>query len=298
MSSQEEKFNVELQSFETEHHIVWNEWKNGDGKSELTKRVLARYEERNGLWREKGTGQRADINSVITHALQAPSDRPLIRNKDLFSRYVSPFKPRSGEVMERHAAEVAKLVGQQIDKSGLVFNTKEARAKTIDVISKNFLPQDSEAGPRYHRVTMEGLISPQGWSFEELASNFRIGRFIDEDRTTLQQQMFESNLKAEAMKVSGAKDEKDYDFKATLDRLRKIDTPRVGKKIAVDGLFIKSEFEKQAILESGLNNPTLEQKRTLTAMVDQRWQSLNSVESLAPHFEEIKAAEPSTWDGI
>jgi hypothetical protein len=298
-----EKLKAEISTFEQSHAIQFNSWKDRgvdvSGQEVLEKQILQKYEERQGVWRAKVTGSRVDMQSIIQQELKNSKGgvRPLLKNTGALSRYASPFSKRSEEQIQKHAGEVARLVKAQLERLGIVFLSEAAKKKTIDVISEKFLVVDSDTGPRYHKISDEGIASPSSWSFEELTGIFGLNRFIDQDRTQLQKQLFESNLKEQAKKLSGATKEDDQNFKTTLERLKKVDTPTVGKKLAIDANFIRSEFEKEARLETGLlGDITLNDHQRIIGMVNQRMTSLNSVENIAPYFNEIEIEEPKSWD--
>lgn len=302
-----EKLKAEVNSFSEMHHADFNEWHQGtqkvNGRDVLEANILKHHEERGGLWREKNTGRKVDIQSVISQYIQQKSgDRPLIRNRDLFGKYVPVFQPRSADKLARHSAEMTKIVKKQLEKSGYVFISADVEKKVVELFSQNFIAADRDGSVHYHRISSEGITAPQSFTFDELTTNIGIHRFINADRTKLQQQLFESNLRAEAAKLSGKKEgsgkngEDDPEFTRTLERLKRVDGVSVGKTLTVDADYIKSEFTKQARIETNFHNPTLDEIRRMDNMVKQRYEALNSIEDLAPHFNEIQVSEPQSWD--
>lgn len=304
-----------IETLEQSHHLVWNSWaekaphwQSGppvtvSGKEQFAKNILQKFEETNGLWREKSTGRKVDINEVLLHELQTRGPRQLIRNQNLFSSYVSPFKKRDEGTITKHMSEMSKVIKAQIEKSNYVFVSEESERKIIEILAKNFLAQDTENGIRYHRISSEGVVSPKEYSFEEMGQQFGFNRFVDDEKTDLQQKLVESNIRIEAEKVIGrplvnVKGQEDKEVRSFIDRVKKVDAPKSGKRLNIDSNFIKEEFRKQAVAESGIQNPTSHEKMMFERNAKFRMEELNRIEDLAPHFNEITIPTAQEWENL
>lgn len=299
--SAEATLTKQIQEYEQLHSVQFNQWqKDGqtvNGRDILERFILSKYQELKGGWRRKTTGERVDLDDIIKWELaQKHEGRSLVKNSGVVGKYVSPYSPRTPQQLAEHTQAMSRFIQDHIKEQGLVFLSADIEKKFTENVASNFIAVDSEDGPpKFHKVTGGGVVSPTGWTFEELGGELRIERLIDNDRSFLQKGLIDASLKEEAIRISGTT--AGHDFERVISKLRKVNKPMAGKTAKIDKLTLHHEFEKETKIELNINEfSTMEDIRKASAIAKQKMDKLNSLDDIKPMINAIEQPQPVLWD--
>jgi hypothetical protein len=305
-----EQFEEQVSNFEQSHLIRWNSWNEGaqevTGRERLIQNLEKKYESIAGNFRDPKTGARIDLQQKIMAEVLAKQkdrfgqDRPLIKNANLFSEYVSPFKPRSESVLSSHSKEMSRIIKKEIEAERLEFVDEAIKSKLIDTFSKNFIATDSESGPVYHKVTEDGIISPRSWTLTELIQQFGVGKFIDSPKSSLSKELYEGELRQQAGKMLGIEvNQANADkLNKKVQELIKFDVVRVGKSLKIDSEYLKNEFEKEIRITGNINEATstLQDLNRMKAVLNNKLAAIDSLEPIKAELSQISTPQPPSWE--
>jgi len=245
-------------------------------------------QERNGILVSSKTGLKVDTTDFVLDALRTGH---FLKGKSSLNGYVSPFRKLSEASLQAQKGHMKTHFAKRFEIENIHFVDDGIKDQILEALSENFIADENNG---YVKVNQNGLYSTKTFSFDELLSQTKAAKFIDDDKTKVYAALHQSKIAAQFQGLPKGEQDRMIESLKKLE-LRGIPKGKVVPKLDID---LGAEFKKQAFANMGVfaERATLDQNRQAEFFALSEIDSLNDVSELASQINALKEPAAQSWE--